>query len=174
MLNRTNTRGVIPEWISNHYNNIKIIIQLIYWSLRLSSYITSFKIFLKFPEDVCGSLSKHVEYQKLPIVQLAGSKCVYIKMTRKIYNMTVLDTRVWSMIMVCPHAKFHIPGSSSFFFSKTHQTISKEIFSQGCPNIMLYEVLLLRETADIWPSHIFLRAGKHCCCQKFHLLVLKL
>jgi len=128
MLNRTNTRGVIPEWISNHYNNIKIIIQLIYWSLRLSSYITSFKIFLKFPEDVCGSLSKHVEYQKLPIVQLAGSKCVYIKMTRKIYNMTVLDTRVWSMIMVCPHAKFHIPGSSSFFLVKPIKLYLKKFF----------------------------------------------
>jgi hypothetical protein len=55
--------------------------------------------------------------------------------------MKVFDKCLWSMIMVCPHTKFHIPGFNSFF-SKPHQTIAKEFFfSQGCPDFMLYEVI---------------------------------
>jgi hypothetical protein len=70
---------------------------------------------------------------------------LYIRQCRKMYNIKVLDTCLWSMIMVYPHAQFHIPGSSSFLENRSNYSSRK--FSQGCPVIILYELLLLRETA---------------------------
>lgn len=67
------------------------------------------KSFLNFPEDVCGSWSKYVEHQKLPILRLAGNRFVYMNNGTEDHNMKVLDTCLWSTFMVRPHAKLHIP-----------------------------------------------------------------
>lgn len=72
------------------------------------------------------------------------------------YNVKVLDKCLWSTIMVCPHAKFHIPGSSCFLV-KPIKLQQKKVFRKVV-QILCYTIYYCSEKQQIF-GHITFSIG---------------